>query len=219
MPTYRHQKTGERFLFVHIPRTGGRFFESNLQNNGWVVEQDNIWERIDGAEVAHFHRELYEKYLDINDIPHLSIIRDPIGRFFSASIYLKRIYGADIQRRMEDSEQFFSMLKNLDAESFNWYRPQVDFLSEKTQIWKYEDSLGHNFEKWLAEVLETPIHIDAFAEYVTDVDEGVNKLDKTSILLDNVRRFCRKDIEQFYPELATPFEEGAEAHLKTTSTP
>ena len=71
----------------------------------------------------------------------------------------------------------------------------------------------------MAEVLETPIHIDAFAEYVTDVDEGVNKLDKTSRLLDNVRRFCCKDIEQLYPELATPFEEGAEAHLKTTSTP
>ena len=218
MPTYRHQKTGERFFFVHIPRTGGRFVESNLHQNGWIVEQDNIWECLEGAEVAHFHRELYEKYFDIKNIPHISIIRDPIERFFSASIYLKRIYGGDVQKKAEDNEQFFSMLENLEDECFNWYRPQVDFLSQKTQIWKYEDSLGHNFEKWLAEVLETPIHIDAFAEYVTDVDEGVNKLDKTSRLLDNVRRFCRKDIEQLYPELATPFEEGAKANLKTPST-
>tara|TARA_B100000287_G_scaffold426356_1_gene474125 strand:- start:457 stop:1116 length:660 start_codon:yes stop_codon:yes gene_type:complete len=218
MPTYRHKKTGERFLFVHIPRTGGRFFESNLKQNGWRVEQEDIWKRVDGAEVAHFSRELYEKYFDIKDIPHISIIRNPIERFFSASIYLKRIYGADIQKRMENNDEFLSMLKNLDAESFNWYRPQIDFLSEKTHVWKYEDTLGYNFEKWLKEVLDTPIRMDAFAEYVTDVDEGVNKLDKTSRLLDNVRRFCRKDIEQLYPELATPFEEGAEAHLKTSST-
>ena len=56
MPTYRHQPTGKRFLFVHIPRTAGRFFEANLKTNNFIVEQDSIWDTVDEVEVAHFHR-------------------------------------------------------------------------------------------------------------------------------------------------------------------
>ena len=38
-----------------------------------------------------------------------------------------------------------------------------------------------------------------------------NKLDRTDKLIDNIRLLCRKDIEQFYPELATPLQEGGQA--------
>ena len=30
MSTFRHEPTGKRYLFVHIPRTGGRYVENNL---------------------------------------------------------------------------------------------------------------------------------------------------------------------------------------------
>ena len=35
-----------------------------------------------------------------------------------------------------------------------------------------------------------------------------NKLDRSAKLVNNITGLYRKDIEQLYPELATPFEEG-----------
>ena len=66
MATFKHIPTGKRFLFVHIPRTAGRFFEQNLmKGNDFVwdddVEIDRQYKSIDGVELAHFHREYYDK--------------------------------------------------------------------------------------------------------------------------------------------------------------
>ena len=62
MPTYRQTVQSfpnprKRFLFVHIPRTAGRFLEENFVENGFEAEQI-IWKSVDGIEVAHFHNEL-----------------------------------------------------------------------------------------------------------------------------------------------------------------
>ena len=46
MPVYRHLDSGKRFFFVHIPRTGGRFFERNLYDQHFGAEHDNIWNSI-----------------------------------------------------------------------------------------------------------------------------------------------------------------------------
>ena len=219
MPTYRHNPTGKRFLFAHIPRTAGRFFEMNLKKNDCVLEQNNIWDSVDGIEVAHFHRELYEKHFDVKNIPHISFVRNPIDRFFSASIYLRRVYGHDICDQLEDETQFFSMIDNMPfSEAVNWYRPQVDFLSEKTKVWKYENGYGKKFENWLKEVLEIDFKMDAFISYTTGVDEGVNKVERRDKIIDNVRTFYRRDIEQLYPELATSLQKGEKKKTKTTST-
>ena len=215
MSVYRYIETNKRFLFVHIPRTGGRFLEANLENTGWVwdddVGVDRQYKSVDGIEVAHFHREYYEKYLDAKDIPHITIVRNPIDRFISSSIYLKRLYGDDIQELMENEMYFYSMLENYPCkESVNWYRPQVDFISDKTHIWKFEDGLGENFANWISDIVGVDIELEQGIEYPKDPDEH-NKLDRTPALIDNVRQLYRKDIEQLYPELATSFKETAKA--------
>ena len=225
MATFRHVPTGKRFLFVHIPRTAGRFIETNLMvNNQFVWDDDwdkfgidKVYRKVDGIELGHFHRELYEKHLDIEGIPHISIVRNPFNRFISASIYLKRVYGDDIQSVMEDPMMFFSLIENYPCtESINWYRPMVDFMSPKTQVWKFEDGFEEEFTTWLGGILGVDLKFDPNIEYNKQVDEH-NKLKLTPELIHNLRDLYRKDIEQFYPELATPFEEGTEADLKTTS--
>ena len=45
-------------------------------------------------------------------------------------------------------------------------------------------------------------------EYYDKENHTKNKLDKTAKLVNNITGLYRKDIEQLYPELATPFEEG-----------
>lgn len=206
MATFKHLETKKRFFFIHIPRTGGRFVETNLENQGWVwddkVSVDKKYKSVDGVEVAHFHREYYEKYLDVKNIPHICIIRNPIDRFISASIYLKRLYGNDIQELMENPMYFFSMLENFPiSESINWYRSQIDFLTEDTYVWKFENGLGENFSKWLSSIVGVEIEMNSNIEYIKSEDEH-NKLDKTPALIDNIRTLYRQDIGQLYPELA-----------------
>ena len=203
MPVYKHKELDSRFLFVHIPRTAGRFFQSNLEENNFQLEH-NANGSVDGIEVLHFHRDLYEKYLNVSDIPHISIIRNPIDRFFGASIFLKRMYGDDIQELVEDEAYFFSMLDNFPlTESVNWYRPQVDFISNKTHLWKYENGFGRDFSKWVSDILNVPFQVYDVPYKKLSSDES-NKLRKTDKLIDNIRKLYRKDFEQLYPELATP---------------
>jgi len=199
MPTFKHS-SGKRVFFAHIPRTAGRFIEENLKNNDCIIEQD-IWKSVEGIEIAHFHREYYDKYLDVEGIPHFSVIRNPINRFIGASIYIKRMYG-DCQELMEDPLLFFSMLENFPlTESANWYRPQIDFLRSDTQVWKFEDGFGEDFVSWLSGIVGVDLEFNEDIEYSISSDEG-NKLEKTPKLIDNLKQLYRKDIEQFYPELA-----------------
>ena len=207
MPTYKHLPTEKRFLFVHIPRTAGRFFEENLKLNNFEVEQKNIWETIDGVELAHFHKDLYEKHLDVKEIPHISIIRNPIDRFFSSSIFIRRMYGDDIDDLLEDPTYFYSILQNFPlSQSVNWFRNQVDFISDKTNIWKFENKFGVDFGNWIEKILGVPFKIYdvPYSKLSTDED---NKIVRSAKIIDNLRTFYRRDLEQLYPELATSLQE------------
>jgi len=211
MATYKHS-SGKRFLFVHIPRTGGRFIEVNLEKNGWEVEPIDQYgiphyqhSFIEDCEIAHFHRDLYEKYCDIEGIEQIAVVRNPIDKFFSASTYLITVYGKEIQEKLEDYDEMVSIIKNFPmSETLSWWRPQVDFVTDTTHIWKFEDGLGTDFGDWLGEKLGVPFEIDKYANYAMNRYEGSFKLDRTPKLIDNICKFWREDIEQFYPELATP---------------
>ena len=211
MATYKHS-SGKRFLFVHIPRTGGRFIEVNLEKNGWEVEPIDQYgiphyqhSFIEDCEIAHFHRDLYEKYCDIEGIEQIAVVRNPVDKFFSASTYLITVYGKEIQEKLEDYDEMVSIIENFPmSETLSWWRPQVDFITDTTHIWKFENGLGTDFGDWLGEKLGVPFEIDKYANYAMNRYEGSFKLDRTPKLIDNITKFWREDIEQFYPELATP---------------
>ena len=211
MATYKHT-SGKRFLFVHIPRTGGRFIEVNLEKNGWEVEPIDQYgiphyqhSFIEDCEIAHFHRDLYEKYCDIEGIEQIAVVRNPVDKFFSASTYLITVYGKEVQEKLEDYDEMVSIIENFPmSETLSWWRPQVDFVTDTTHIWKFEDGVGTNFGDWVSEKLGVPFEIDKYANYAMNRYEGSFKLDRTPKLIDNITKFWREDIEQFYPELATP---------------
>ena len=213
MATFLHKPTGKRFLFIHIPRTGGRFIEVNLEKNGWEVEPIDQYgiphyqhSFIEDCEIAHFHRDLYEKYCDIEGIEQIAVVRNPVDKFFSASTYLITVYGKEIQEKLEDYDEMVSIIENFPmSETLSWWRPQVDFITDTTHIWKFEDGLGTDFGDWVSDKLGVPFEIDKYANYAMNRYEGSFKLDRTPKLIDNITKFWREDIEQFYPELATPF--------------
>ena len=201
MATYKHT-SGKRFHFIHIPRTGGRFIDKNLLVNGFKQEHSTQG-TIEGSDIIHLHRELYEKHLDIKGIPHIAIIRNPIDRFISSSIFLKRMYG-DIQEAMEDPIMFSTMIQNFplpdEYTTPSWLRPQSDFLTEDTHVWKFEDGFYHDFDVWMSNILEIPFKTRNIEYKKLETDE-TDKLERTDKLVDNIRQFCMKDIETFYPEL------------------
>ena len=207
MPTFKHS-SGKRVFFAHIPRTAGRFVEANLSQNDFRWDDahlDNgkgIMSIVNGFEVAHYHRDHYMKYLDVKDIPHFSIVRNPIDRFISASIYIKRFCGDKAQQGVEDKNSFLYVLKSIPhRQSINWYRPQIDFLRSDTHIWKFEDGFGEDFVSWLSGIVGIDLEFTDDVEYAVAPDEG-NKLEKTPQLIDTLIHFYKQDIEQFYPELA-----------------
>ena len=204
MPVYRHAIRNfpdpeKKFLFIHIPRTAGRFFTENIKLNNFESETKFIWKSIDGIEPAHFHKELYEKHFDVSDIPHITIVRNPIDRFISTSIFLTRMYGDGIQDMVEDPMMLSMMLENFPlTEGVNWFRPQMDFISSKTNIWKLEWGFGNDFEEWMSDILDTEFTMKDIPYKKLSTDE-TNKLKKSDRLIKNIKQLYVKDFEVLYP--------------------
>ena len=85
--------------------------------------------------------------------------------------------------------------------SANWFRSQIDFMTDRTKIWKYEDGMGDNFVSWLSGIVGVDLDFEHDVYYPKAQDES-NKLEKTPKLIHNLKQLYRKDIEAFYPELA-----------------
>ena len=210
MPTFKHIPSGKRFFFAHIPRTAGRFVEANflkLNNMSWDdVHLDNgngIMSVVHGLEIAHYHKEHYEKYLDVKNIPHFSIVRNPITRFISGSLYLKRVYGDDIQELMEDPMMFSSMIQNMPfEEKDSWYRPQSEFMTDNTRVWKFENGISKNFFSWLSDIVDIDLKYDDNVDYPVENDEydKSTRLKPTPKLIKNLKKIYKKDFELFYPD-------------------
>ena len=200
MSIFKHRPTGKRFLFIHIPRTAGRFIGENLLKNDCESEQgvgSDLWITKNRVEVSHYHREYYEKYLDVKDIPHFAVVRNPVDRFISTVGHI-----GIVDSNLKVDNKLLNYLTKGDGASkyFYHFRPQVEFISSKTHVWKYEDGMGKEFVRWLSGILDIDFSFSQDVEYLQDSNSG--KLRKTPKLIDNLRQFYRKDIEQFYPELA-----------------
>ena len=182
MPTYYHKETGKRFLFVHIPRTAGRFIQENIRLNGYEPEQI-IWELIEDVEISHLHRELYEKYLDVEYLEQIAIVRDPVERYIS--------------------------LKSYPYHPKGWFRPQVDYINMKTHLWRFEDGFGDDFGKWVSDIVGVDIQMRSDMPVEKLPTDETRKVKRSAKLVNNIIGLYRNtDIEQLYPELATPLEEG-----------
>lgn len=207
MPTFVHKDTGKRIFFAHIPRTAGRFVEANLLANGFEWGDSHmdtglgVMSVVNGVEIAHYHREHYQKYLNVSNIPHFSIVRNPITKFISGSIYLKRTYGDDIQSVMEDPIMFPSMIQNLPFDgAWNWYRPQVDFLTNNTNIWYFENKIGHKFTTWLSDIIGINLKFKHTIDYPKSGDEE-NKLKLTPALEKIIRSCYKRDYEVLFKNM------------------
>ena len=207
MPTFR-DSFNIRFFYIHIPRTAGRFFGEMITSNGFDQEDG------DDIVTSHYHRELYEKHLNVKDIPHITVIRNPVDRFFGSSFLLKRKYGENINYILEDIDDCFMILDNfwvgnsLDGvlstepvkNKTRYFKPQLDYISSHTNIWKYEDGFGKNFGDWMSDILNMDFKINevSYPKLKTNENDKVIRNDR---IVDNVMIYYRKDMEKFYADV------------------
>ena len=196
MPILLHKESNKRIFFIHIPRTAGRFIYENLLLNGFVTERENDMEVIDGKELGHFHRKLYEKHLDVKNILHFAVVRDPVDRFYDASGYLKiqKSFPPIVEEDLKDYDKFSNIINNLiNVTHNNWFRPQYEFISIDTKIWRFENNFEQSFFDWLGNLLDIKlIKYDVTTKVLSWDTELISK---NSVIDNNIKKFYERDYD------------------------
>tara|TARA_R110002020_G_C15984307_1_gene748714 strand:- start:46 stop:672 length:627 start_codon:yes stop_codon:yes gene_type:complete len=206
MPIFHHKKTHGRFFFIHIPRTAGRFLAENFLENGYGIEHHlteemveeqemlhYLWTPAEGVEIPHAHYSLYKKWKSIKSLSSIAIVRNPIDRFFSASFSFSKVAS---QSSLENWTTYNNILsKCIRTDVCNWLRPQHEFVSPDTKIWKYEKGFGEKFCYWINNIL--PINFSIKTQAYTKSNYDQLGLIKTKPLIDNIKKFYRQDFEKF----------------------
>lgn len=185
--------------FIHIPRTGGRYVSSLFENTKNIeCEHHKINEkRIQNIDVTHLHYPLYNFYLGVKDIPHITIVRNPCNKFHSCIKSMFYVHGLDYNNILSHWENFQEfVLTEINVSSFhnNWFLPQYNFFSPKTFFWKYEWGFGDNFKSWVYE--KTNIELDiknVKYDFFDGEIQGYFYLDNK--IKDYVKRFYQNDYE------------------------
>ena len=96
MPTFTHTPTEKKVFFAHIPRTAGRYVDANLlwrNNFTWdelpLDTGKGVMTDLHGAEIAHWHKDIYEEHLNVKDVPNFSIVRNLLIDLFLDQFILK----------------------------------------------------------------------------------------------------------------------------------
>ena len=198
MAIIHHKETSNKFFFIHIPRTAGRFLVENLGSHGCEIvhpfidspislTSPYVKQKIEGIEMMHAHRSIYNKWNKVKDISHFTIVRNPIDRFFSASSR------PDLNLSLSYVEDWNNFNKEFSKKHYrNWFRPQHEFVSSETKIWKYENGFGKDFCNWISDIVSFLFTIKS-SHY--QKIETKAKFKKTKALIDNINKFYRKDFQ------------------------
>ena len=152
---------------------------------------DYLWTPTEGVEISHATYPLYKKWESVKDLASIAIIRNPIDRFFSASFSLTKKINLS---SFEDWTSFKNIISTYKSTT-NWWRPQHEFISPRTKIWKYENGFGEKFCDWINTIL--PINFSIKTQAYSKVNENQPRLIKTKALINNIKKFYRKDFEDF----------------------
>jgi len=203
VPIIYNPITDRKFFYIHIPRTAGRFLVENFIAHGCKIihpftnkiitnlKQAN--EIVEGVEMLHAHEFIYNRWISVKDLPHFTIIRDPIDRFFSASCC------PDKELNEQEIEDWDVFNKQISKPYYrNWFRPQHEFISSKTKVWKYEDGFGEDFCNWISDIVSFPFSIKT--DLFTPIKLSKNKLKKTDALLKNIKKYYEKDFKNTQKE-------------------
>jgi len=137
--------------FIHIPRTGGRYISSLFENSSNIeCKYHRIHEhRFDGIDVTHLHYPLYNVFLGVENIPHLTVVRNPYDKFNSCLSNMHKLHGIDYNNILNSYDSFVEFVNleiNLQSYHNNWFLPQNKFISPKHIIGNMNGDLVKNLK-------------------------------------------------------------------------
>ena len=136
MPIFQHPTRG-RVLFIHIPKTGGSSIEAWLRSHGYTLDKINTW---DGPTNQHAPREVYSQWGHFDY--KFTVVREPLTRFIS-TLGFRMIHAVDGERIA--TEILDSLHRNkLEVNWGNHFQPQVDFIDDDVEIFKFEENFFHS---------------------------------------------------------------------------
>ena len=137
-----------RVIYIHIPRTGGRYVTAYFKNHH-ITESDYNTFIDDHFEQAHAKIDYYKDY----NYKNFTVVRNPFDRFKSL---LKRClpYCNLSLNTFESVKDYDTFLKYLNIMKNTktlgqFFEKQINFINKDTYIWKLEDGLGDTFLRWL----------------------------------------------------------------------
>lgn len=218
------QKNNDLIHFIHIPRTGGRWTSALLKQSNYepVIFGQEFWGGIQTHHLSYL--EAKEYYLKKNwTEKSFAVVRDPITRFESAFQLFLDFTLIENYNVLEDYDYFCWVMNDkpmitwvegnhnknyryqinglINAHNGMW-RPQFDYISFDTKIWKYENGLNEIFSDWLKEevnldIIENTSHQVQYKNTYFD-----NKKYKLSDKIkDNIFNYYKPDYKRFYTNL------------------
>jgi len=197
------KKKDKEIFFVHIPRTAGRYITSLFEKNNYELFFWDFDKKVEGIEVPHLHYPHYNNYLNVEGKNHFTVIRNPYSKFRSSINFLQHIHKTSIEEyhKLKNTQHLFDVLNNLRSNLCyynNWYRPQNEFISDKTHIWRYENGFKNNFVEWINDTFDLDLKRYDDLEY--ELEDGEKReyiIDDDKKIESNIRKYYSKDYEFF----------------------
>lgn len=181
----------DHLFYIHIPRTAGRFFKEMLPAK---IEVPKFGEYYKGIERLHLHYPLYNECFGVKDMEHFTIVRNPFDRFKSALKGPLETTSYDYFFK-NGFDGAMELLSEANYDKGNWFRPQHEFVSETTHVWRFEEGFGDNFIKWVLDKFNVKLNRvqrTLFADYdYIQVPDSVNKYKSC------VEEYYKKDFDRF----------------------
>lgn len=202
MPLF--SKENKKIYFIHIPRTSGRFIKELFVNNGFESKfhETSLENTIGSIIPTHLHYPNYNYYLGVSEVPHFTIIRNPIDKIWSALDLVYKMHSPkNFFKNLEDRSWFFNYIdfeRSINSYHNNWFMPQVHFTSHKTHIYKYEDGIGENFFFWIKDNFSISIK-DVQVNYykIKEENEYPKKYEITEKIKNNIIDYYIEDFKKF----------------------
>ena len=183
-----------RVIYIHIPRTGGRYVTAYFKNHH-ITESNYDTFIDDHFEQAHAKIDYYKDY----NYKNFTVVRNPFDKFKST---LKRCLSycnlsLNTFEGVKDYDTFLkylNLMKNTKTLG-QFFEKQINFINKDTYIWKLEDSLGDNFLRWLKDNfdLNTSIRNPKYLTWSYDFNE-VKVSNETK---DYIKKYYEEDYKRF----------------------
>lgn len=190
----------DRIYFIHIPRTGGRYLKELLSNNFNTKYKTTFTiKNIEKLIPSHWHYPLYLKRQKEmkKDSKFFAVIRDPFEKIISQlKIEIRR--NNNLLNMLNNRDYFFNYVekhRNIDSFHNNWYRPQIDFLSQETFLWHFSLGFGNEFFSWFEKNFKLKIENKEKQDYekLSEMDDPLTISSDLTTIKKNTYLYYEKD--------------------------